>query len=57
MQLVSIAPHPDYGDAFEVHGFACERCGRTQTYTLRRRALTEHSARQPGRNRRSPGGR
>jgi hypothetical protein len=37
MQLVSVDPHPDYGRGFEVHGFTCETCGHTQTYTLRHR--------------------
>jgi hypothetical protein len=37
MRLESIEPHPDYGRAFELHTFHCDACGRTQTYTLRRK--------------------
>ena len=54
MQLVSVAPHPDYGGAFEVHGFACERCGRAQNYTLRRRHATTPAAAQPSGDKRFP---
>jgi hypothetical protein len=39
MQLVSIEPHPDYGQPFEVHGFRCDDCGKTQSYLLRRKDI------------------
>jgi len=54
MQLRSVAPHPEYGGAFEVHLFACERCGRTQDYTLRRRTTTSAANAQPSRQKRFP---
>jgi hypothetical protein len=60
MQLRSVAPHPEYGGAFEVHLFACERCGRAQEYTLRRRHATNPAKPahvQPSRGRRSRGAR
>jgi hypothetical protein len=37
LQLTAVTEHPDYGSAFEVHVFSCTSCGRTQSYTLRRR--------------------
>ena len=60
MQLSSVAPHPEYGGAFEVHLFACERCGRTQEYILRRRHATnpaKPAKAQQNRDRRYPGAR
>jgi len=54
LQLSSVAPHPDYGGAFEVHVFACERCGRIQEYTLRRRQATRPAKAQPSRDKRCP---
>jgi hypothetical protein len=44
MRLESIDPHPDYGRAFELHTFHCDACGRTQTYTLRRKPPPIRSA-------------
>jgi hypothetical protein len=38
LQLVAVEPHPTFGTAFESHRFECQRCHRTQTYTMRRRA-------------------
>jgi len=47
MQLAAVAPHPEYGGAFEIHRFACEGCGRTQNYTLRRDHATNPANAQP----------
>jgi hypothetical protein len=48
MQLTAVEPHPDYGSAFELHGFRCPACGRTQSYTLRRRSISGQVAAQSG---------
>jgi hypothetical protein len=37
MKLTVVETHPVYGSAFEAHEFQCGSCGRTQSYTLRRR--------------------
>ena len=47
MQLAAVAPHPEYGGAFEIHRFACEGCGRTQNYTLRPDHATNPANAQP----------
>jgi hypothetical protein len=53
MQLDAVEPHPDYGSAFELHGFRCPACGRTQSYTLRRKPIFGRAASQPAGERRS----
>jgi hypothetical protein len=44
MRLVAVDPHPEFGNAFEVHGFACTGCGRMQNYTLRRQSMSNRPA-------------
>jgi hypothetical protein len=53
MELSGIEPHPEYGAAFEIHSFRCALCGRTQSYTLRRRGPSHKAAPQPERLRRA----
>jgi transposase-like protein len=36
LQLVRIVPHPDHA-GFDQHEFVCHNCGKTRTYTLRRK--------------------
>jgi hypothetical protein len=52
MRLVAVDPHPEFGSAFEMHGFACTNCGRTQSYTLRRQSLPNQTAARSGADRR-----
>jgi len=52
MLLVAVKPHPEFGSAFEVHGFACTNCGRTQSYTLRRRKTSNGLATRSSADRR-----
>jgi len=47
MQLAAVTPHPEYVGALEIHHFACERCGRTQNYTLRRDHATNYANARP----------
>jgi hypothetical protein len=37
MQLVRIVPHPEHGAGFDHHEFVCRRCGKAQTYMVRRK--------------------
>jgi len=38
LQLTAVDVHPDFGTDFESHTFECPRCGRAQSYTLRRKS-------------------
>jgi len=48
LRLIAVEPHPDFGGAFEVHGFICTSCGRTQSYTLRRQSTAKRRAARSG---------
>ena len=47
MELAAVTPHPEYVGALEIHHFACESCGRTQNYTLRRDHATNYANARP----------